>query len=39
VQIVLYTHAAGGLTMFDFIVAAKIDAVPVEVLAQKLSHE
>ncbi|GAX73066.1 hypothetical protein CEUSTIGMA_g519.t1 [Chlamydomonas eustigma] len=39
VEVALYTHAAGGLTMFDFIVAAKIDAVPVDVLPQKLSHD
>jgi 4a-hydroxytetrahydrobiopterin dehydratase len=30
VALELYTHAAGGLTENDFIVAAKIDAIPVE---------
>ena len=29
-QIVLSTHATGGLSINDFIMAAKIDAVPVE---------
>ncbi|KAL3153267.1 hypothetical protein ABBQ38_011615 [Trebouxia sp. C0009 RCD-2024] len=30
VQVVLATHAIGGLSMFDVILAAKIDALPVE---------
>ncbi|KAL3141755.1 hypothetical protein ABBQ32_004435 [Trebouxia sp. C0010 RCD-2024] len=30
VQVVLATHAIGGLSMFDIILAAKIDALPVE---------
>jgi len=28
--VVLTTHAAGGLSMQDFIMAARIDALPVE---------
>ena len=38
VEVVLYTHAAGGLTMFDFIVAAKLDAIPVEVVEKRAVH-
>jgi len=30
VTITLYTHAIGGLSLNDFIVAAKIDAIPAE---------
>ncbi|KAF6264988.1 heme peroxidase-related protein [Scenedesmus sp. NREL 46B-D3] len=30
VQVVLSTHAAGGLTMFDFVMAAKLDALDIE---------
>lgn len=30
VQVVLATHAIGGLSMFDAILAAKIDLLPVE---------
>lgn len=30
VQVVLCTHAVGGLTMFDFIMAAKLDALDIE---------
>jgi 4a-hydroxytetrahydrobiopterin dehydratase len=30
VTIEIWTHAVGGLTENDFILAAKIDAVPVE---------
>jgi 4a-hydroxytetrahydrobiopterin dehydratase len=33
VTIVLYTHAVGGLTENDFILAAKINQLPVEVRA------
>jgi 4a-hydroxytetrahydrobiopterin dehydratase len=29
VQVVISTHAAGGLTMFDLILASKIDEIPV----------
>jgi tetrahydromethanopterin S-methyltransferase subunit D len=29
-QVVLSTHAVGGLTMFDFIMAAKLDALDIE---------
>eukprot|EP00955_Chlamydomonas_euryale_P074732 362113-Chlamydomonas_euryale.AAC.2 len=30
VEMVVSTHAAGGLTHFDFVLAAKLDQVPVE---------
>ena len=30
VQVVVSTHVIGGLSMFDAILAAKIDALPVE---------
>ena len=30
VQVVLATHAIGGLSMFDAILAAKIDSLPIE---------
>ncbi|KAG1661785.1 hypothetical protein FOA52_003706 [Chlamydomonas sp. UWO 241] len=30
VEVVVTTHAAGGLTHFDFVLAAKLDKVPVE---------
>lgn len=30
VKVVLATHAVGGLTMFDFIMAAKLDALDIE---------
>ena len=29
-QVILATHAIGGLSMFDAVLAAKIDALPVE---------
>jgi 4a-hydroxytetrahydrobiopterin dehydratase len=29
-QVVLSTHAVGGLTMFDLIMAAKLDALDIE---------
>ena len=29
-QVVLATHAIGGLSMFDAILAAKIDSLPIE---------
>jgi 4a-hydroxytetrahydrobiopterin dehydratase len=35
VRVELWTHAAGGLTQNDFILAAKIDRVPVAVVKQK----
>ena len=38
-EVVLYTHAAGGLTMFDFIVAAKLDAIAVDVVEKKVTHD
>ncbi len=30
VEVVLSTHAAGGLTMFDFTLAAKIDDLKID---------
>lgn len=30
VQVVLATHAIGGVSMFDAILAAKIDSLPIE---------
>lgn len=36
VAVVLFTHAVGGLTENDFIVAAKIDALPVEIKKKKV---
>jgi 4a-hydroxytetrahydrobiopterin dehydratase len=29
VEVVCSTHAAGGLTLHDFVLAAKVDALPV----------
>lgn len=30
VEVVISTHAAGGLTQFDFVLAAKLDTVPID---------
>lgn len=30
VEVVVSTHAAGGLTQFDFVLAAKLDTIPVD---------
>ena len=38
VEVVLYTFTAGGLTMCDFIVAAKLDAIPVKVVEKRAVH-
>jgi 4a-hydroxytetrahydrobiopterin dehydratase len=35
VTVELWTHSAGGLTMNDFIMAAKIDRMPIELKAEK----
>ena len=38
VEVVLNTHAVDGLTMFDFIVATKLDAIQVDVIEKKVMH-